>query len=111
MSTPSYSISKSPFLNRVRRTIQLKHISRRTEKAIFNYIIDYIRFHNKQHAYSRQTVVYPSEWIKEYKFWSAVGRIDNAYDVHRRCGYAVLRSRAFSDRNLVCSCVGMENYK
>ena len=48
-----------------------------------------------QHSYSREIAAYPSEWTKEYKFWSAVGRIDNAY----------------GDRNLVCSCVGMENYK
>jgi glycine dehydrogenase len=30
----------------------------------------------------------------DYKFWPAVGRIDNVY----------------GDRNLVCSCVGMEAY-
>lgn len=48
-----------------------------------------------QHPYSRESAAYPSEWTKEYKFWSAVGRIDNAY----------------GDRNLVCSCVGMEDYK
>jgi glycine dehydrogenase len=47
-----------------------------------------------QHPYSRESAAYPSKWTKEYKFWSAVGRIDNAY----------------GDRNLVCSCVGMENY-
>ena len=47
-----------------------------------------------QHPYSRESAAYPSAWTKEYKFWSAVGRIDNAY----------------GDRNLVCSCVGMENY-
>jgi len=33
--------------------------------------------------------------LRDYKFWPAVGRIDNAY----------------GDRNLVCSCVGMEAYK
>ena len=49
MSTPSYSLSESPFLNRVRRTIRLKHMSRSTEKSYLYYIIDYIRFHNKQH--------------------------------------------------------------
>jgi len=50
---------------------------------------------NWQHSYSREQAAYPSSWLREYKFWPAVGRIDNA----------------FGDRNLVCSCVGMEAYK
>ncbi|MEG4286829.1 hypothetical protein QUB68_27215 [Microcoleus sp. A006_D1] len=40
MSTPSYSPSESPFLDRVRRTIRLNHLSRRTEKSYFYYILD-----------------------------------------------------------------------
>ena len=48
-----------------------------------------------QHSYSRETAAYPAQWLRDYKFWPAVGRIDNAY----------------GDRNLVCSCVGMEAYK
>jgi glycine dehydrogenase len=46
-------------------------------------------------CYSREEAAYPAPWTKEYKFWSSVGRVDNAY----------------GDRNLVCSCVGMEGYK
>jgi glycine dehydrogenase len=45
--------------------------------------------------YSRERAAYPAPWTKEHKFWPAVGRIDNAY----------------GDRNLVCSCVGMEAYQ
>jgi glycine dehydrogenase len=44
--------------------------------------------------YSREQAAYPAPWTREHKFWSSVGRIDNAY----------------GDRNLVCSCVGMEAY-
>ena len=44
--------------------------------------------------YSREEAAYPAPWIKEHKYWIPVGRIDNA----------------FGDRNLVCSCVGMEAY-
>lgn len=47
-----------------------------------------------QNPYSREKAAYPTDWLREYKFWPAVGRIDNA----------------FGDRNLVCSCVGMEAY-
>jgi len=45
------------------------------------------------HSYSRRQAAYPLN--SEYKFWPAVARIDNAY----------------GDRNLVCSCAGMEEYK
>ncbi|HZQ45733.1 MAG TPA: aminomethyl-transferring glycine dehydrogenase [Verrucomicrobiae bacterium] len=44
--------------------------------------------------YSREQAGYPAKWLHEHKFWPAVGRIDNV----------------FGDRNLVCSCVGMEAY-
>jgi glycine dehydrogenase len=46
------------------------------------------------HPYSREQAAYPAPWTREHKFWPPVGRIDNA----------------FGDRNLVCSCVGMEAY-
>ncbi|HEY9771802.1 MAG TPA: aminomethyl-transferring glycine dehydrogenase [Coleofasciculaceae cyanobacterium] len=47
------------------------------------------------HPYSREQAAYPAPWTKEHKFWTTVGRIDNAY----------------GDRNLVCSCVGMDTYQ
>jgi glycine dehydrogenase len=46
------------------------------------------------HPYSRETAAFPAPWTRESKFWPAVGRVDNVY----------------GDRNLVCSCVGMEAY-
>ncbi|MBD0395159.1 MAG: hypothetical protein ICV52_15235 [Microcoleus sp. C1-bin4] len=45
MSTRSYSRSESPFLDRVRRTIRLNHLSRRTEKSYLYYILDESRSH------------------------------------------------------------------
>lgn len=45
--------------------------------------------------YSRETAAYPAPWLKEFKFWPVVGRIDNAY----------------GDRHLVCSCEGMDAYR
>ncbi len=47
------------------------------------------------HSYSREQAVYPVPWTKEHKFWTSVGRINNAY----------------GDRNLVCSCTGMDAYQ
>ena len=47
------------------------------------------------HPYTREQAAYPAPWTKEHKFWTPVGRINNAY----------------GDRNLVCSCVGMDAYR
>jgi glycine dehydrogenase len=44
--------------------------------------------------YPREQAAFPAPWTRQHKFWPAVGRIDNVY----------------GDRNLVCSCVGMEAY-
>jgi glycine dehydrogenase len=46
------------------------------------------------HPYSRQQAAYPLPGLHEFKFWPAVARVDNV----------------FGDRNLVCSCAGMEAY-
>ena len=50
---------------------------------------------NWNHPYSREKAVFPYSSCKENKFWPAVNRINNAY----------------GDRNLVCSCVPIENYQ
>jgi glycine dehydrogenase len=47
------------------------------------------------HAYTRHQAAYPAPWLKEHKFWTSVGRIDNA----------------FGDRNFVCSCLPIEAYE
>ncbi|MFO0838578.1 MAG: aminomethyl-transferring glycine dehydrogenase [Phycisphaerae bacterium] len=41
------------------------------------------------HAYSRDKAAYPAAWLREHKFWPAVGRIDNVW----------------GDRHLFCTCV------
>jgi glycine dehydrogenase len=45
--------------------------------------------------YSREVAAYPVAWVREYKFWPHVSRIDNAY----------------GDRNLVCTCAPIESYQ
>jgi glycine dehydrogenase len=45
-------------------------------------------------AYSRERAAFPLPWVRERKFWPAVGRVDNA----------------FGDRNLVCACPPVEEY-
>ena len=48
-----------------------------------------------QHSYSRQIAAYPAFWLKEYKYWPSVSRIDNT----------------FGDRNLICTCPAVHDYK
>jgi glycine dehydrogenase len=47
-----------------------------------------------ERAYSRERAAYPLPWVRERKFWPAVGRIDNVH----------------GDRNLVCTCASVEAY-
>ncbi len=49
---------------------------------------------NWDRPYSREQAVFPVPGLQDYKFWPAVGRIDQAY----------------GDRNLVCSCLPMDAY-
>jgi len=44
------------------------------------------------HPYSREQAAYPVDWLRDFKFWPAVARIDNVY----------------GDRNLFCSCLPVE---
>ena len=46
------------------------------------------------HKYGREQAAYPMPSQRDHKFWPTVGRIDNVH----------------GDRNLVCSCEGMEAY-
>jgi len=47
------------------------------------------------HPYPREQAAFPDKHVRASKFWPSVGRVDNVY----------------GDRNLICSCVGMEAYK
>jgi glycine dehydrogenase len=45
--------------------------------------------------YSRQHAAYPAPWVREHKFWPAVGRLNHVY----------------GDKNLICSCPPLESYR
>lgn len=47
------------------------------------------------HSYSRQQAAYPVESLRQSKYWSPVGRVDNVY----------------GDKNLVCSCLPISHYE
>jgi glycine dehydrogenase len=55
---------------------------------------DQIASSDWNHPYTREQAAFPVAGLHDAKFWPSVSRIDNV----------------FGDRNLVCSCVGMEAY-
>jgi glycine dehydrogenase len=55
---------------------------------------DMIAADNWDRPYPREQAAFPVPGLRDYKFWPAVGRVDNV----------------FGDRNPVCTCAGMENY-
>jgi glycine dehydrogenase len=48
-----------------------------------------------KHKYTREQAAFPNEFLRHSKYWAPVGRVDNVY----------------GDRNLVCSCPSMDEYK
>jgi glycine dehydrogenase len=46
------------------------------------------------HPYSREEAAYPVKSLRQQKYWSPVGRVDNVY----------------GDRNLFCSCIPLSDY-
>ncbi len=42
--------------------------------------------------YSREQAAYPAPWLRDYKYWPPVSRVDNVY----------------GDRHLFCTCVGLD---
>jgi glycine dehydrogenase len=47
-----------------------------------------------EHKYGREEAAFPAPWTRERKFWPTVGRVESAY----------------GDRNLVCSCLPLDEY-
>ena len=48
-----------------------------------------------KHSYTREQAAFPNQHLKDNKYWPPVGRVDNVY----------------GDRNLVCSCPSIDEYK
>ena len=58
------------------------------------HTLDSISSQEWEHPYSREQAAFPAPWLREHKFFAAVGRVDNA----------------FGDRNLVCTCPTVEEF-
>ena len=46
------------------------------------------------HSYSREKAAFPLHWVRKDKFWPSVRRVNESY----------------GDRNLICSCIPIEEY-
>ena len=55
---------------------------------------DTIAADNWDRPYPRESAAFPVPGLRDYKFWPAVGRVDNV----------------FGDRNPVCTCAGMDTF-
>ena len=55
---------------------------------------DVVTAANWDRPYSREVAAFPAPWVREWKFWPHVGRVDNLW----------------GDRNLVCTCPSTESY-
>jgi glycine dehydrogenase len=59
------------------------------------HTVDHVTSDAWDHGYSRQLAAYPVSSLRQAKYWSPVGRVDNVY----------------GDRNLVCTCPSLEAYQ
>lgn len=59
------------------------------------HTVDAVTSDDWKHSYSRQQAAYPVASLRESKYWSPVGRVDNVY----------------GDKNLVCSCLPVSHYE
>ena len=59
------------------------------------HTVDVIASDDWDHPYSRELAAFPLAGLRDYKYWSPVGRVDNVY----------------GDRHLVCSCPPMSEYE
>jgi glycine dehydrogenase len=59
------------------------------------HTVDEVSADSWSHAYSREQAAFPSHHQRDWKYWTAVSRVDNAY----------------GDRNLVCTCPPIEEYE
>ncbi len=59
------------------------------------HTVDMVSSDEWQHGYSREQAAYPLPSLKDYKYWSPVGRVDNV----------------FGDTNVMCSCPPLSDYE
>ena len=105
MIEPTESESKEELDRFCEAMIQIREEVRRIESGELDqednmlknapHTAEQVSIDNWEHSYSRSEAAYPVEGLRNNKYWCPVSRVDNAY----------------GDRNLVCSCPSMEEFK
>ncbi len=103
---PMGNMSIPQFAPKAKRAIYISPIGAPSQLDTFDYkpelekrfkedLKDYLAKEGERlTGMTSKQAAFPLERLKEHKFWPSVGRIDNVH----------------GDRNLVCTCEGMESY-
>jgi len=75
------------------RAIETGKMSK-TDNALKNapHTMAFVTKSEWNHPYSRESAAFPAAWTQDHKFWPHIGRVDNVW----------------GDRNLFCTCAGVE---
>ena len=80
---------------------EIKQVQNKTMDATDNplknapHTVEVVTAENWEHAYSREVAAFPLPFTRFNKFWPSVGRVNNSH----------------GDRNLVCTCPSVEEYR
>ena len=74
--------------------IEMEFLTKKTILLLMHHTYLELSADEWVHSYSRKEAAFPKPYLKNYKYWAPVARVDNVY----------------GDRNLVCSCPSMDEY-
>lgn len=101
MVEPTESESKAELDRFIEALVQIKREAEQITDPADNLLVmaphtaEELSADQWSHPYPRSKAAYPLAWVAENKFWPYVTKIDNGY----------------GDRNLVCTCAALEDYK
>ena len=101
MVEPTESESKAELDRFIEALVQIKREAEQITDPADNLLVmaphtaEEVSADQWSHPYPRSKAAYPLAWVAENKFWPYVTKIDNGY----------------GDRNLVCTCAALEDYK
>lgn len=105
MFEPTESESKKDIDNYCQALIQIRQEIAKIESGEYDlennplknapHTLEMVSGNDWDKKYSREEASFPLPFVKQNKVWPTVGRVNDAY----------------GDKNLVCSCEGMENYQ
>jgi glycine dehydrogenase len=95
MIEPTESESKEELDRFCDAMIAIRNEIREIEEGRMDAKIDMVCADEWNHAYSREQAAYPLASLRDCKYWSPVGRVDNV----------------FGDTHVICSCPPLSSYE